>query len=150
MPLSQFLFSNGWILTWLGTRLTIMAPRLFTWVPERSGHQTSYCTTGESMNPFHANISVHILHTALHAVLKALTRRNCLTIKSVLSWWSFFFSDDFNARFRGVVLIYYLLVKVYKAADNCQCLQPIFVTLSLLNSSTFLLLTAGLDCSKLG
>ena len=39
--------------------------------------------------PFHPNISVHILYTALHAVLKALTRRNCLTIKSVLSWWSF-------------------------------------------------------------
>ena len=92
MPLSQFLFSNGWILTWLGTRLTIMAPRLFTWVPERSGHQTSYCTTGESMNPFHTNISVHILYTSLHTVLKALTRRNCLTIKSVLSWWSLPFS----------------------------------------------------------
>ena len=92
MPLSQFFFSNGWILTWLGTRLTIMAPRLFTWVPERSGHQTSYCTTGESMNPFHTNISVHILYTSLHTVLKALTRRNCLTIKSVLSWWSLPFS----------------------------------------------------------
>ena len=33
-------------------------------------------------NPLHLNISMYILHTALYAIPKVLTRRICLTIKS--------------------------------------------------------------------
>ena len=39
-------------------------------------------------NPFHPNISIHILHTALCTFTKVLTRRIYLTIKSFLSWCS--------------------------------------------------------------
>ena len=39
-------------------------------------------------NPFHPNISIHILHTAICTFTKVLTRRICLPIKSFLSWWS--------------------------------------------------------------
>ena len=39
-------------------------------------------------NPFHPNISIHILHTVLCTFTKVLTRRIYLTIKSFLSWWS--------------------------------------------------------------
>ena len=41
------------------------------------------------LKPLHLNISMHILHTALHAFLKKLRRRICLTINSFFSWWSF-------------------------------------------------------------
>ena len=34
----------------------------------------------------HPNISIHILHTVLYTFPMALTRRICLTIKSVFSW----------------------------------------------------------------
>ena len=37
----------------------------------------------------HPNISIHILHTVLYTFPMALTRRICLTIKRVFSWWSF-------------------------------------------------------------
>ena len=33
------------------------------------------------INPLHSNISMHILHTALHIFSKALTKRICLPIK---------------------------------------------------------------------
>ena len=33
-------------------------------------------------NPFHLNISMHILHTVLYTFPKVLTRRICLTVKS--------------------------------------------------------------------
>ena len=36
----------------------------------------------EILNPFHPNISMHILHTANRTFLKVLTRRICLTIKT--------------------------------------------------------------------
>ena len=38
------------------------------------------------INPFHPNISMHILNTVLHTSTKVQTRRICLTIKSFLSW----------------------------------------------------------------
>ena len=41
------------------------------------------------ISPLHPNISMQILHTVLHTFTKVLTRRICLTIKSVFSWWSF-------------------------------------------------------------
>ena len=34
-------------------------------------------------------ISMHILHTVLYTFPKVLTRRICLTIKRLFSWWSF-------------------------------------------------------------
>ena len=40
------------------------------------------------LDPLHPNLSRHILHTVLYTFLKVLTRRICLTIKSLLSWWS--------------------------------------------------------------
>ena len=40
----------------------------------------------ESLNPLHPNISIHILHTALCTFTKVLSRRICLTIKSLFSW----------------------------------------------------------------
>ena len=36
-------------------------------------------------NPLHSNIIMHILHTFLYTCLKVLTRRTCLTIKSLFS-----------------------------------------------------------------
>ena len=39
------------------------------------------------INPLHANISMHILHTVFHTFTERLTRRICLTIKSYFSWW---------------------------------------------------------------
>ena len=38
------------------------------------------------ISPLHPNISMHILHTVLCTFTKVLTRRICLTIKSVFSW----------------------------------------------------------------
>ena len=38
---------------------------------------------------FHPNISIHILCTSLYTFLMVLTRRICLPIRSLLSWWSF-------------------------------------------------------------
>ena len=40
-------------------------------------------------NPFHPNISMHILRTVLYTFPKALTRGICLKIKRFVSWWSF-------------------------------------------------------------
>ena len=40
-------------------------------------------------NPLYPNISTHILHTVLFTFPKVLTRRICLTIKSLCSWGSF-------------------------------------------------------------
>ena len=42
-----------------------------------------------SLNPLHPNISMHILHTVLYTYRKVLTRRICLTIRSLFSWWPF-------------------------------------------------------------
>ena len=41
----------------------------------------------EILNPFHPNISMHILHTVNRAFLKVLTRRICLTIKTFFFCW---------------------------------------------------------------
>ena len=38
---------------------------------------------------FYPNISIHILCTSLYTFLMVLTRRICLPIRSLLSWWSF-------------------------------------------------------------
>ena len=38
------------------------------------------------VKPLHPTISMHVLHTALYAFTKVLTRRICLTIKSSFSW----------------------------------------------------------------
>ena len=38
---------------------------------------------GIYLTPLHPNISMHILHTVLYIFLKVLTRRICLTIKSL-------------------------------------------------------------------
>ena len=38
------------------------------------------------ISPLHPNVSMHILHTDLCTFTKVLTRRICLTIKSVFSW----------------------------------------------------------------
>ena len=38
---------------------------------------------GIHLTPSHPNISMHILHTVLHTFLKVLTRRICLTVKSL-------------------------------------------------------------------
>ena len=38
---------------------------------------------GICLTPLHPNISMHILHTVLYMFLKVLTRRICLTIKSL-------------------------------------------------------------------
>ena len=38
------------------------------------------------ISPLHPNINMHILHTVLCTFTKVLTRRICLTIKSVFSW----------------------------------------------------------------
>ena len=40
-------------------------------------------------NPLHPIISMHILHTVLCTFPKVLTRRICLSIKSLFNWWSF-------------------------------------------------------------
>ena len=39
-----------------------------------------------SLNPLHPNISRHILHTVLYTYPKVLTRRICLTNRSLFSW----------------------------------------------------------------
>ena len=41
------------------------------------------------LDPLHPNLSRHILHTVFYTFLKVQTKRICLTIKSLLSWWSF-------------------------------------------------------------
>ena len=41
------------------------------------------------INPLHPNISLQVLHTFLHTFPNVLTRRICLTIKSLFDWWSF-------------------------------------------------------------
>ena len=38
------------------------------------------------INPFQPNISMHILHTVLYTFVKLLTRRACLTVKTLFSW----------------------------------------------------------------
>ena len=48
-------------------------------------HWYSHCV----INPWHSNISMHILHTVFYTFPKVLIRRICFTIKSSLSWWSF-------------------------------------------------------------
>ena len=53
------------------------------------GCKVSVQCTFELFNPFHPDISVHILHTALYTFYKVLTRRICLTITGFFSWWSF-------------------------------------------------------------
>ena len=40
------------------------------------------------LDPLHPNLSRHILLTVLYTFLKVQTKRICLTIKSLLSWWS--------------------------------------------------------------
>ena len=42
-----------------------------------------------SLKPFTPKVNVHILHTVLWTNFKMLSRRICLTIKSLLSWWLF-------------------------------------------------------------
>ena len=37
-------------------------------------------------NSLHPNISIYFLHTVLYTFPMALTKRICLTIKSVFSW----------------------------------------------------------------
>ena len=46
-------------------------------------------TSSSCLNPLHANISMHILHTIINTFPKVLTRRICLLIKSFFHWWSF-------------------------------------------------------------
>ena len=41
----------------------------------------------ERVNPFHPNISMHILHTVLFTFPKLLTRRIYWSIKSFFGWW---------------------------------------------------------------
>ena len=55
------------------------------------------------INPLQPNIRAYILHTALCTFPRVLTRRICLTIKSLFSWWSFPFSRDLNAIFMVVL-----------------------------------------------
>ena len=40
-------------------------------------------SVAKQLNPFHPNISMHILHTVLCTFPKVLTRRICLTIDSL-------------------------------------------------------------------
>ena len=42
-----------------------------------------------TLDPFHPNISIHILHTVLYTFPQVLTRRIFSTIKSFISWLSF-------------------------------------------------------------
>ena len=39
------------------------------------------------INPWHSNISMHILHSILCTFPRVLTRRICSMIKSFISWW---------------------------------------------------------------
>ena len=41
----------------------------------------------ERVNPFHPNISMHILHTVLFTFPKLLTKRIYLSIKRFFRWW---------------------------------------------------------------
>ena len=53
----------------------------------------------KNLNPLNPSISMHILHTALYTYIRLLMRIICLTIKSLLSGWSF-------PMFDSVVLIH--------------------------------------------
>ena len=63
----------------------------------------SSCVVFFYVNPLQPNISAYILHTVLFTFPKVLTRRICLTIKSLFSWWSFPFSRDLNVTFMVVL-----------------------------------------------
>ena len=63
----------------------------------------SSCVVSFYVNPLQPNISVYILHTVLFTFPKVLTRRICLTIKSLFSWWSFPFSRDLNVTLMVVL-----------------------------------------------
>ena len=41
------------------------------------------------VNPFHPNISMHILHTVPYTFSKMLMRRICFVIQSFFGWWPF-------------------------------------------------------------
>ena len=43
----------------------------------------------DKSNPLHPKVSIHILCTVLSAFFKVLTRKICLTFKSIFSRWSF-------------------------------------------------------------
>ena len=53
------------------------------------GYQYRTTVKMKVRNPFHPNISMHILHTVLYTFPTVLTRRICLTIKSFSGWQSF-------------------------------------------------------------
>ena len=63
----------------------------------------SSCVVFFYVNPLQPNIRAYILHTALCTFPRVLTRRICLTIKSLFSWWSFPFSRDLNVIFMVVL-----------------------------------------------
>ena len=42
-----------------------------------------------SINPLHPKIGMHILHTVFCSTPKVLTKRICLSVLRIFSWWSF-------------------------------------------------------------
>ena len=42
-----------------------------------------------SINPLHPKISMHTLHTVFCSTPKVLTKRICLSVLRIFSWWSF-------------------------------------------------------------
>ena len=49
-------------------------------------HGDVECVCYSTINPLDTNISIYFLHTVLYTFPIALTKRICLTIKSVFSW----------------------------------------------------------------
>ena len=75
-----------------GTEVTVQTYGEFVWAVKLT------------LTLLHRNISKYMLNTVCHTFRKVLTGRICLTIKSLLSWWSFrLFSWDLMCD-SGVIL----------------------------------------------
>ena len=55
------------------------------------------------IGPLHPNISLQVLHTFLHTFPNVMTRRICLTIKSLIDD-RFLYSHDLNVWFKGDIV----------------------------------------------
>ena len=47
------------------------------------------CYNYNNINPAHPNITLHILYNVFYTFLNLPTKKNCLKIRSVFSWWSY-------------------------------------------------------------
>ena len=65
---------------WLGITISLFTPG--------SGPNPSLGYPPPAFNPLHLNICIYILHTVLYTFPMVLTKRICLTIKNLSSWWS--------------------------------------------------------------